>query len=69
MVLMNDLNQPITVLYMPNSPVDEAINIQMQGFNGKIVALEQGSAAIISRPHESIAQIENALRNTLKPMN
>jgi hypothetical protein len=69
MVLMNELNQPITVLYMPNSPVDEAINMQMQGFEGKIVALEQGSAAIISRPHESTVQIENILRNTLKPIN
>ena len=32
MVVMNDLNQPITVLYMPNSPVDQAINMQMEGF-------------------------------------
>ncbi len=69
MVVMNDLNQPITVLYMPNSPVDEAINMQMEGFKGKIVALEQGSAAIIARPHESTAQIETALVNALKPIN
>ena len=68
MVLMNELNQPITVLYMPNSPVDEAINMQIKGFEGKIVALEQGSAAIISRPHESTAQIEHILRNSLKPI-
>lgn len=68
MVFMNELNQPITVLYMPNSPVEEAINMQMDGFQGKIVALEQGSAAIISRPHESTAQIEYTLKNTLKPM-
>ncbi len=68
MVLMNDLNQPITVLYMPNSPVEEAVNMQIAGFTGKIVALEQGSAAIISRPHESTAQIEATLRNSLKPI-
>lgn len=68
MVVMNDLNQPITVLYMPNSPVEEAMNMQMDGFKGKIVALEQGSAAIIARPHESTAQIETALRSTLKPL-
>ncbi len=68
MVLMNDFNQPITVLYMPNSPVEEAINMEMEGFKGKIVALEQGSAAIIARPHESTAQIETALLNTLKPI-
>ncbi len=68
MVVMNDLNQPITVLYMPNSPIDEAVNMQMEGFKGKIVALEQGSAAIIARPHESTAQIENALISTLKPL-
>jgi hypothetical protein len=68
MVMMNDLNQPITVLYMPNSPVGQAINMQMKGFKGKIVALEQGSAAIIARPHESTAQIENILLNTLKPL-
>lgn len=68
MVFMNDFNQPITVLYMPNSPVESAIDMQMDGFKGKIVALEQGSAAIIARPHESTAQIETALINTLKPI-
>lgn len=68
MVLMNDFNQPITVLYMPNSPIDEAIKMQIDGFKGKIVALEQGSAAIIARPHENTAQIETALLNTLKPI-
>lgn len=69
MVLMNELNQPITVLYMPNSPVDEAVNMQMDGFKGKIVALEQGSAAIIARPHESTAQIESNLLKAIKPLN
>ncbi len=68
MVFMNELNQPITVLYMPNSPVEEAIDMQMDGFTGRIVALEQGSAAIIARPHESTAQIEDTLKSTLKPL-
>lgn len=68
MVVMNELNQPITVLYMPNSPVNEVIDMHMEGYKGKIVALEQGSAAIISRPHENTAQIELALLNTLKPI-
>ncbi|MFC3194546.1 DUF3379 family protein [Marinicella sediminis] len=68
MVVMNELNQPITVLYMPNSPVEEAINMEMAGFKGKIVALEQGSAAIIARPHENTAQIEASLTNSLKPL-
>ena len=68
MVVMNELNQPITVLYMPNSPVEQAINMEMQGLKGKIVALEQGSAAIIARPHESTAQVEASLTNSLKPL-
>ncbi|MCX7552990.1 DUF3379 family protein [Marinicella sp. S1101] len=68
MVFMNDFNQPITVLYMPNSPIESAFDMQMDGFKGKIVALEQGSAAIIARPHESTAQIETALINTLRPI-
>ncbi len=68
MVLMNDLNQPITVLYMPNSPVDQAIDMQIEGFKGKIIALDQGSAAIISRPHENTAQIESQLIKALKPL-
>ncbi|MEZ5472899.1 MAG: DUF3379 family protein [Marinicella sp.] len=68
MVLMNEINQPITVLYMPNSPIEEAIEMQMEGFTGKIVALEQGSAAIIARPHESTVQIENALKNSLRAL-
>lgn len=68
MVVMNELNQPITVLYMPNSPIEHAIDMQMKGFKGKIVALEQGSAAIIARPHESTAQVEQSLINALKPI-
>ncbi len=68
MVIMNELNQPITVLYMPNSPIGTAFDMQMEGFKGKVVALEQGSAAIIARPHESTAQIENTLIKTLKPL-
>jgi len=69
MVVMNELNQPITVLYMPNSPVEDAISMQMDGFKGKIVALEQGSAAIIARPHESTAQVEANLLNAIRPLN
>lgn len=69
MVFMNDYNQPITVLYMPNSPVEEAIQMQMSGFNGKIIALDKGSAAIISRPHEQTAQIEASLKQNLKAIN
>ena len=68
MVVMNELNQPITVLYMPNSPVDEAINMSMDGLKGKIVALEQGSAAIIAQPHQSTAQVEASLTSALKPL-
>lgn len=66
MVFMNDYNQPITVLYMPHSPVEETIKMQMSGFKGKIIALDRGSAAIISRPHEQTAQIEQSLINNLK---
>ena len=68
MVMMNELNQPITVLYMPNAPVKEAINMEMDGYQGKIIALEQGSAAIISRPHESIAQVEHNISQSLRPL-
>lgn len=68
MVVMNELNQPITVLYMPNSPVEEAIDMQMDDLKGKIVALEQGSAAIIAQPHESTALVEHNLRAALKPV-
>ncbi len=65
MVFMNDYNQPITVLYMPHSPVEQTIQMQMKGFKGKIIALDKGSAAIIARPHEQTAQIEQSLINNL----
>ncbi len=66
MVFMNDYNQPITVLYMPHSPVEKTLQMQMSGFKGKIIALDKGSAAIISRPHEQTAQIEQSLINGLR---
>mgnify|MGYP000344933212 CR=1 FL=1 len=66
MVFMNDYNQPITVLYMPHSPVEDTIKMQMSGFKGKIIALDKGSAAIIARPHEQTAQIEQSLINSLR---
>jgi len=68
MVVMNDLNQPITVLYMPNSPVNKTLEMNIDGYKGKIVALEKGSAAIIARPYENTAQIEHALTQSLKPI-
>ncbi|WP_154224525.1 DUF3379 family protein [Marinicella rhabdoformis] len=69
MVFMNDYNQPITVLYMPHSTVENTIKMQMSGFKGKIIALDKGSAAIIARPHEQTAQIEQSLINNLKNVN
>lgn len=69
MVIMNELSQPITVLYMPNSPVDQAIDMEMEGYKGKIVALDHGSAAIIARPHQSTALVEANLQTALKQIN
>ena len=66
MVFMNDYNQPITVLYMPHSPVENTLQMEMSGFKGKIIALDKGSAAIIARPHEQTAQVEQSLIKNLR---
>ncbi len=65
MVFMNDFGQPITVLYMPNSPVEQTVQMQMKGFKGKIIALDKGSAAIIAKPNQQTAQIEASLKQNL----
>ncbi|MCF6300233.1 MAG: DUF3379 family protein [Proteobacteria bacterium] len=69
MVMINELNQPITILYMPNTSIDEQIEMNMKDFKGKIIALEKGVAAIVGRPHQEFAQIEQNLLNSIKPLN
>jgi len=69
MVMINELNQPITILYMPNTSIDEQIEMNMKDFKGKIIALEKGVAAIVGRPHQEFAQIEQNLLNSIRPLN
>ncbi len=69
MVFMNDYSQPITVLYMPNSPIEKSIQLQMKGYKGKVIALDKGSAAIIARPYEETAKIEASLKKNLQRLN
>ena len=67
MVVVNENNQPFTVLYMPNADVEEALQMEINQHKGSVIALEKGAAAIIGQPQHEFAQIEQDVFNSIRP--
>lgn len=68
MVLMTDIG-PVTILYMPKADIEKNINFEVENYNGSLIAMEKGVAAIIGDHDQSLASIESKLISTLKPLN
>ncbi len=68
MVMLNEENQPFTILYMPNTELDENLELNLRDHSGRVIALAKGSAAIIGRPHQEMAQLQSNLRTSIKPI-
>ena len=57
---------PLTVLLMPNEPVEMVQAVQSGRFTGKIFPLRQGSIALVGNPGESIDMLVEKLRMAMK---
>lgn len=56
---------PVTVLVMPESPVDDTINLKNAGLHGIIVPCPKGSMAILGSPGEALDQVAKRFRNSV----
>jgi len=67
MVVVNENNQPFTVLYMPNADIEKAIEMEVNQHKGMVIAMEKGAAAIIGAPQYEFAQIEQNVFSAITP--
>ena len=56
---------PVTVLVMPESPVDDTINLKNAGLTGIIVPCPKGSMAILGNSGEALDQVEKRFRSSV----
>lgn len=58
---------PITVIIMPKTPVDDGERFGFDGMHAQLVALAQGSAAVIGRDDQDIAFMHDTLQRSILP--
>lgn len=59
-------NGPVTLLLMPDEPIDAAIPLEGNAVNGVILPVGNGSIAIIGERDEQIDRIRNRVVNSVK---
>ena len=57
---------PMTIIYMPKIQVDDRKMVDFEQMHALLVSLDQGSAAIIGEKLQSVENIENIVRESLK---
>jgi hypothetical protein len=57
---------PMTIIYMPKTQVDDRKMVNFEQMHAFLVDLDQGSAAIIGTQSQSVENIENVVRESLK---
>lgn len=55
-------NGPVTLLLMPNEPLEKWLDISDTRFQGRVYALERGSMALIGEPGEPIEMLAEKIR-------
>jgi len=56
----------VTVIFMPDNKVRDGQMVDFNGMQAYLVALEHGSAAIIGRPSQHVAQLRTIVTSSLK---
>jgi len=56
---------PVTVIVMPEDPIENTIPIEHTYFNGIIVPCPKGSMAIVGEPGESLNEVETKMREAV----
>ena len=65
-LVLQGRNGPVTILLMPEEPVDAAEEFFGNGLNGVLLPVGDGSIAIIGEEGESLQRIEEEVRNSVK---
>ena len=61
MVLVTE-SGPVTVIYMPNTTIEEEHGLTLEGKHAWLVALDQGAAALIGDSDEQLQQLQPSIR-------
>ena len=67
MVLMTD-SGPVTILYMPNTELKQQVDFELNNYKGRVVAMENGAAAIIGTNASQISYMENKIQSSLRSL-
>ncbi|MCF6288438.1 MAG: DUF3379 domain-containing protein [Proteobacteria bacterium] len=67
MVLMTDTG-PVTILYMPDANLNQRLELELDKYQGSVIALEKGAAAIIGANKQQLALVENQLHGSIRPL-
>ena len=62
-IVLNTKEGPITVIYMPGTPVTDGELMDFDGMQAQLVSLAGGSAAIIGRQQQQVSQFYDLVHN------
>lgn len=67
-MVLNSVHGPVTVLYMPDTPVTDRKSIIFGDREALLVALQSGSAAIIGNPQQQISDLYALIQGSIVPI-
>ncbi len=67
-MVLNTVRGPVTVLYMPDTPVTDRRSITFDDREAMLVALESGSAVIIGSPQQQISGLYALIQDSIVPI-
>jgi len=66
-MVLNTAQGPVTVIYMPNTDVDDGRLVQFDGMQALLVKLEKGSAAIIGTGSQGLSSLVAIVHDSIVP--
>ena len=67
-LVLNTERGPITVIFMPKTPVTDGEMLAFDGMEAQLVTLESGSAAVIGTGDQQIAGFYSLVQNSITPI-
>jgi len=67
-IVLNTQEGPVTVIYMPKTPVTDGEMMDFDGVRAQLVALKSGSAAVIGSYAQDVSRFHNLVQNAFLPV-
>lgn len=67
-MILNTQSGPVTVLYMPHTPVNDGEQFAFDGVDALLIELEHGSAAIIGPSQQVVSGLYAFIRDSIVPL-